>query len=74
MSLKSDPVNQVGLKFEEWSPKIILYATLQNKPSTVELLKISTLDIPIGRSSHVNSSCACTYVVKKDPIIMHVYM
>ena len=48
-SLKFDPTNQVGIKFEKWGPKIIRYTEIQNKPSTRDLLEIAAQEIPRGK-------------------------
>lgn len=48
-SLTADPTNQVGLKFEEWGPKIMRYAQVQKKASTRELLLTADQEIPCGK-------------------------
>ena len=68
-SLKFDPTNQVGVKFEEWGRKINRYAEVQNKPLTRDLLEIATLQVPHGKKPEVSCmlplyiSCTVTFQI-----------
>ena len=58
-AMEQDPEIRLGLKLEEWLPKIIRYANINTagrKPSqiSVDLLSLAKSDVPSGKFCQLN--------------------